>query len=32
MIGECIIKAKEMYTKIGFDIDLLDELDHFQKG
>ena len=27
MIGECIIKAKEMYTKIGFDIDLLDELD-----
>ena len=22
MIGECIIKAKEMYTKIGFDIDL----------
>lgn len=27
MIGECISKAKEMYTKIGFDTDLLNELD-----
>lgn len=27
MLGECIAKAKEMYTKIGFGIDLLDELD-----
>lgn len=27
MIGECISRAKEMYTKIGFDTDLLNELD-----
>ena len=27
MIGECISRAKEMYTKIGFDTDLLKELD-----
>lgn len=27
MIGECIPRAKEMYTKIGFDTDLLNELD-----
>ena len=27
MLRDCIAKAKEMYTKIGFGIDLLDELD-----
>lgn len=27
MIGECISRAKEMYAKIGFDTDLLNELD-----
>lgn len=27
MIGECITRAREMYNNIGFDTDLLDELD-----
>ena len=27
MIGECIVRAREMYKNIGFDTDLLDELD-----
>lgn len=27
MIGECISRAKKMYRNIGFDIDLLEELD-----
>lgn len=27
MIGECISRAKEMYRNVGFDIDLLEELD-----
>lgn len=27
MLQECIAKAREMYTKIGFDTDLLNELD-----
>lgn len=31
MIGECISRAKEMYKKIGFDIDLLEELDIYRE-
>ena len=27
MLNDCIIKAKEMYSKIGFDIEILNELD-----
>lgn len=27
MIGECITRARDMYNNIGFDTDLLDELD-----
>lgn len=27
MIGECIVRAREVYKNIGFDTDLLDELD-----
>lgn len=31
MIGDCIVKAKIMYSKIGFDTALLDELDIYRK-
>ena len=27
MIGECMVRAREVYKNIGFDTDLLDELD-----
>ena len=31
MIADCIIKAKDMYSKIGFDTAILDELDIHRK-
>lgn len=31
MIADCIVKAKEMYSKIGFDTAILDELDIHRK-
>ena len=31
MIAECIVKAKDMYSKIGFDTAILDELDIHRK-